>query len=275
MSSTPGRRNTDPDDRYEHAESDQDGRRRGVFNRDRNDRDDPSDRDDRRIGHERDVRRDDAYDRDVRRDHDYDRDVRRDDRAGHVVDPSRPITDVAAQKAEYGGVKPGAAFFGWLTATGMTVVLTALLAAAGAALGIATGTDVDQAASDATENATGVGTAGIVGLGLILLLAYFCGGYVAGRMARFSGPAQGVAVWVWALVIAGLLALLAVLAGNEYNVLQDINVFPRIPVDEGTLSTAGIIALVVALVASLVGAILGAITGVRYHRKVDRAGMVV
>ena len=69
--------------------------------------------------------------------------------------------------------------------------------------------------------------------------------------------------------------LLAVLAGNEYNVLQDINVFPRIPVDEGTLSTAGIIALVVALAASLVGAILGAIAGVRYHRKVDRAGMVV
>ena len=273
MSSTPGRRNTDPDDRYEHGHTDdQDGRRRGLFNR--GDRDDRHDRGARRVDdtHDRDLRRDD---RDVRHGDAYDRDVRRDDREGHVVDPSRPVTDVAAQKAEYGGVKPGAAFFGWLTATGMTVVLTALLAAAGAALGIATGTDVDQAASDATENATGVGTAGIVGLGLILLLAYFCGGYVAGRMARFSGTAQGVAVWVWALVIAGLLALLAVLAGNEYNVLQDINVFPRIPVDEGTLSTAGIIALVVALVASLVGAILGGITGVRYHRKVDRAGMVV
>lgn len=185
---------------------------------------------------------------------------------------------VEAEEAEYGGVKPGAAFFGWLTATGMAVLLTALLAAAGTALGLATGTDLGEAASDATNEATadpeGVGVAGIIGLGVILLVAYYCGGYVAGRMARFQGARQGVAVWVWALVIAALVALLGYVAGSEYNVLQRLNGFPRIPVDEGTLTTAGIAAAVVALLASLVGAILGGIAGVRYHRKIDRAGVV-
>lgn len=181
---------------------------------------------------------------------------------------------VEAEKAEYGGVKVGSAFFGWLTAMGMAVLLTALLAAAGTALGLATGTDVGEAANDATTNPEGVGIAGIVGLGVILLVAYYCGGYVAGRMARFQGARQGIAVWVWALVIAALVALLGYLAGDKYNVLQQVNGFPRIPVDEGTLSTAGIITLVVALAASLIGAILGGLAGMRYHRKVDRAGFV-
>lgn len=215
------------------------------------------------------------------------------DHAGHADQPghagdTRPVVDddartragrVDLEEAEYGGVKVGAAFFGWLTAMGMSVLLTALLAAAGTALGLASGTDLGEAASDAADDATanpeGVGVAGIIGLGVILLVAYYCGGYVAGRMARFQGARQGVAVWVWALVIAALVAVLGFVAGTEYNLLQQVNGFPRIPVDEGTLTTAGITALVVVLLASLAGAILGGIAGVRYHRKVDRAGLAV
>ena len=225
--------------------------------------------------------RTEAFDRDRDRDgrtEVFDRERDRelvDRRAGardHVVTVD-PGAKVAAEEMEYGGVKPGAAFFGWLSATGMSVLLTALLIAAGTAVGIATGTDLDQAADDAATNPEGVGAAGIIGLAVILFVSYFCGGYVAGRMARFQGARQGVAVWVWALVIAALVALLGFLAGNEYNVLEQLNGFPRIPVDEGTLSTAGIITLVVALLVSLVAAILGGIAGVRYHRKVDRVGL--
>ena len=40
-------------------------------------------------------------------------------------------TVVARQKDAYGGIKVGSAFFGWLTATGTAVLLTALVAAAG------------------------------------------------------------------------------------------------------------------------------------------------
>ena len=48
----------------------------------------------------------------------------------------------------------------------------------------------------------GFGLVGGIVLLVILFVAYYCGGYVAGRMARFHGARQGFAVWVWALVIA-------------------------------------------------------------------------
>src|SRR3954449_3011290 len=161
-----------------------------------------------------------------------------------------------AERESYGGVKVGAAFFGWLTAVGMSVLLTALLAAAGAAVGVATGT-VNQATSQATQNPQTIGLWGAVALAVVLFVAYYCGGYVAGRMARFNGAKQGVAVWLWAIVIAVLVAIAAAVAGNKYNVLANLNSFPRIPVNEGTLSTGGIIALLAVALASLVGAILG------------------
>ena len=40
------------------------------------------------------------------------------------------------QREEYGGTNWGAAFFGWLVAVGVAVLLTGILAAAGAAIGL-------------------------------------------------------------------------------------------------------------------------------------------
>jgi hypothetical protein len=59
--------------------------------------------------------------------------------------------------------------------------------------------------------------------------------------------------------------------GAQYNVLQQLNL-PRIPIDEGTATTAGIITLVAILLVTLLGALIGGKVGERYHRKVDRAG---
>jgi hypothetical protein len=194
------------------------------------------------------------------------------------VDETRPVvgvdgdTVVARERDEFGGVKVGSAFFGWLTATGMAVLLTALAAAAGAALGLATSDTIDQAASGGS-NAQTVGIAGAVVLLVILFVSYFCGGYVAGRMARFHGARQGVAVWVWALAIAVLVAIAGAVAGNKYDVFAQTNVLPRIPVNEGDLTTAGIIAAVAVAVVSLVAAVLGGVAGMRFHRRVDRHGL--
>lgn len=176
---------------------------------------------------------------------------------------------VAREREEYGGVKIGSAFFGWLAATGMAVLLTALLAAAGTALGLATGVDVED------PTAGEVQTVGIVGgilLVVVMFIAYYCGGYVAGRMARFNGARQGVAVWLWALVIAIIAAVIGLIAGTQYDVFATVNVFPRIPLNEGALTVGGIITAIVAALAALIGAILGGIVGTRFHRKVDRAG---
>ncbi|HKG49769.1 MAG TPA: hypothetical protein VKB14_04980 [Actinomycetales bacterium] len=190
---------------------------------------------------------------------------------------SEPVLDrrsvVAREKAAFGGVKVGSAFFGWLTATGTAVLLTALVAAAGTAVGVATGTDPGQAATQATQQPATVGLVGGIVLLAILFVAYYCGGYVAGRMARFNGARQGVAVWLWALVIAIVVAILGTAAGSKYNVLGQLNSFPRIPVNEGTLTTGGVIALIAVALASLAGAILGGLAGMRFHRKVDKAGL--
>jgi predicted permease len=51
-----------------------------------------------------------------------------------------------------------------------------------------------------------------------------------------------------------------------------LNSFPRIPVNEGQLNTMSIIAAIVVAVVALVGAVLGGLAGMRFHRKVDRAG---
>jgi hypothetical protein len=180
---------------------------------------------------------------------------------------------VAREREQYGGVKVGAAFFGWLTATGMAVLLTALLAAAGVAVSLATGTDLEEAADRAAGDPETIGPAGAIVLLAIFFVAYYCGGYVAGRMARFNGSRQGFAVWIWAVVMAVVVAALVVVGADQYNVLFDLNNFPRIPVDEGDLTTSGVVAAAAVALVSLVGAVLGGSAGMRFHRKVDRAGI--
>ncbi len=180
-------------------------------------------------------------------------------------------TVVAREKEQFGGIKVGSAFFGWLAATGMAVILTALVAAAGTAVGLATNTNVNDAVNQASGNQT-VGLAGIITLLVILFLSYYCGGYVAGRMARFNGARQGLMVWIWALIAAVVVAILAMTAGQKFDVLANLNSFPRIPVNEGDLTTTSVIAAVVVAVVALVGAMLGGLAGMRFHRKVDRAG---
>jgi hypothetical protein len=200
-----------------------------------------------------------------------------DDTTAMPVAASPPVTEsrrriLARERDEFGGVKVGSAFFGWLAATGMAVLLTALVAAAGAAIGITTGSVADVASAQGTSVET-VGLVGGIALLVILFVAYYCGGYVAGRMARFDGWKQGLAVWLWAVVIAIIVAVIAWIAGSKYDVLSSVNVFPRIPVGNGDLTTGGVIALVAVALSSLVGALLGGVGGMHFHRKVDRAGI--
>jgi MFS family permease len=172
------------------------------------------------------------------------------------------------QRDEFGGLQWGSGFFGWLVAVGIATLLTALLSAAGAAVGL-----TEVSSQEASESANTVGIIGGVLLLVILLVAYYAGGYVAGRMARFAGPRQGLAVWIIGLVVTLVLAAAGALLGAEYNVLGQLNL-PRIPVDEGALTTGGLIALAAIVVGTLLAAIAGGKAGTRFHRKIDRAGLV-
>jgi hypothetical protein len=175
---------------------------------------------------------------------------------------------VDRQHEFYGGFKWGAAFFGWLSANGLTVLLVAIAAAAGVALGLTEGVNTD----DAADNAETLGWGGAIALLVILAIGYFAGGYVAGRMARFDGARQGVGVWIIGLLVTIALAVAGTVFGSEYNVLSQLNL-PRIPIDEGEATTAGIIALAAVLLVTLLAAISGGKVGEHYHRKVDRAGI--
>jgi hypothetical protein len=176
---------------------------------------------------------------------------------------------VAREEERFGGIKIGSAFFGWLTATAMAVLLVVVVTAAAKA-GFLTGTDLIAAAGQTSSPAGGM--TGAIMLVSIPFLAYFSGGYVAGRMARFNGIGQGLMVWLWAVIVAAAVALLAIVSGGQFNVLTTLNSFLRLPVGEGQLSTNGIIAAIAVAAIALVGAVLGGMAGVHYHRKVDRVG---
>jgi hypothetical protein len=170
----------------------------------------------------------------------------------------------ARQRDRFGGFSWGSDFFGWLCAVGLASILTSLLVAAGTSIGLSEVSDA--AAGDEVKE---IGLTGGILLLAVLAVAWYCGGYVAGRMARFDGTRQGVGVWLWTILAALAVALLAAIGGREYDLFEQLNL-PRIPVNGQTLTTGGAIALGAALVTTLVAAVLGGKVGERFHRKVDR-----
>lgn len=190
--------------------------------------------------------------------------------------PTGPTRDtvVARQEQRFGGMKAGASFFGWLTATGLSVLLLALFGAIGVALGYANKAKLNQAGQEVqagSDTAKTIGLIGAIVLLVVLLVSYYCGGYVAGRMARFDGLRQGLAVWLWGIVAVLVVAAITAIAGSDYNIYSTLGL-PRLPVKEGTVTATAWIAVAAALVAALVGALLGGLAGMRFHRKVDDAG---
>ena len=194
--------------------------------------------------------------------------TRRHEPAGRRPEPTRDHMHAARarQREEYGGINWGAAFFGWLVAVGLGSLLVAIVAAAGAAVGL-----TQVSGSEAGQNAEEIGIGGGIVLLVVLMIAYYCGGYVAGRMSRFDGARQGFGAWLFGIVITLLLALAAVILGSEYNVLEQLSL-PSLPVGESTLTTGGAIALAAVLLGTLLAAIVGGKAGERFHRKIDRAG---
>ena len=182
----------------------------------------------------------------------------------------RPVTyeeTRAVQRDRFGGADGTAIFFGWLSALGLAALLVAVLAAAGTRLGFAEGVST----GDATSNAGTIGIVGAALLAAVLLISYYAGGYVAGRMARFDGARQGFRVWLLGLLVTIAAAVAGWIGGQQYNVFEQLNL-PRIPVDEGSITTGAIITLAVVLLGTLLAAVAGGKAGDVYHARVDRAG---
>src|SRR4051794_20097542 len=185
------------------------------------------------------------------------------ERHSPVLAPAALDTMQARQRDRFGGFQWGSDFFGWLCAIGLASILTAALVGAGVALGLST----DDASNANTAQQIGLG--GGIALLVVLAIAWFCGGYVAGRMARFDGARQGIGVWLWTILAAIIVAALAAIGGSKYDVFQRLNL-PRIAVGDNTLTTGGAIAGAAAILVTLLFAIIGGKVGERYHRRVDR-----
>lgn len=179
----------------------------------------------------------------------------------------RTVTrDDTAAREKFGGLNPGAAFFGWLIAIAVAVLLTSIVGAVLAAVG--SQTSVTQ--TDAERSAGTIGVAAGIVLLVVLALAYYTGGYVAGRMSRFDGARQGLGVWVIGLVITLIALALGALFGSQYNILDRVNL-PRLPISTDQLGWGGLITALAVLVLTLLAAMSGGVVGHRYHNRVDRA----
>jgi hypothetical protein len=166
------------------------------------------------------------------------------------------------QRIRFGGIRWGSAFFGLLSAIGLAALLLGIVAAAGVAIGVSEVEDVTNG------DAETIGLGGAILVLAVIALSWFCGGYVAGRMARFDGIRQGIGVWAWTVVIGVVLAIAALIGGSDYDVFAQLNL-PNVAVGDQTLTTGGAITLAAACVVTLVFAVLGGKFGDRFHRRVD------
>jgi hypothetical protein len=167
------------------------------------------------------------------------------------------------QRVRFGGISWGSAFFGLLSAIGLAAILLGIVAAAGVAIGVSDVKDVTNG------DAETIGLGGAILVLLVLAASWFCGGYVAGRMARFDGLRQGIAVWAWTVLVGAVLAIVAVIGGSDYDVFAQLNL-PNVAVGDQTLTTGGAITLAAALVVTFLAAVAGGRFGTRFHRRVDR-----
>ncbi len=172
-------------------------------------------------------------------------------------------TILARQRRAFGGVKLGAAFFGWVTAVGMTVLLTLGILALMIGISVLMNTDPDTATDDAASNTAAVSILGAILLAVVVFGAFLCGGYVAARMARFDGLRQGVAVVGWTVAIPAVLLLVAIAADLGFRDVA-LSLLPDLATGVLLAGVLGIAAL---------GAVLGGLLGERYHRLVDGVGL--
>ncbi len=101
------------------------------------------------------------------------------------------------------------------------------------------------------------------------MLAYYAGGYVAGRMSRYDGGRQGAGVWLIGLVVTLVVVGVGIAFGSEYNIFNRVNL-PSVPIPSNTATWGGIITLAAILLGTLLAAFVGGKVGHRYHTKVDR-----
>lgn len=210
----------------------------------------------------------------LRRDREDERPERRDHRVDNDLEYRNRLDLLDREKQAFGGLRLGTGFFGWLTAMGMMGLLGLIASAVVGTVSYVnntTGAEATRQLQSITSGSALTGGQGILAAvvsGVILFLSFLAGGYVAGRMARFSGAAQGFGVWLWFVIVTAAASVAAVVGLSS---LSGTSLSKWVPSAGTFLSLPSLIALAVVAVLSLVAALIGGAAGMRYHRRIDRA----
>jgi hypothetical protein len=181
-----------------------------------------------------------------------------------IPDKPLPPAVTETERLAYRGFKFGAAFFGWLIMLSMVVLLTASLTGIGAGASYV----LDYTRTDARQQAGTVAIAAAAVFVLMVCLAFYIGGYVGGRLARFDGARQGFGVWMISLVLIVIAVGAGAYFNNQYDLVSRVD-RPNVPLTNDTLITGGLITAAAVLMLPLLAALLGGKTGQRYHDKID------
>jgi hypothetical protein len=174
---------------------------------------------------------------------------------GMVVE-KRSDRKALAADAGLGSLSIMSVLAGVLTAYGAFVILIGLAAAVVGAVGIET----DLVTTDYEQ----LGVVGGLIVAAMLLVSYLFGGYVAGRMARRAGTANGLAVAVLGLAVAAGVAALVRWTTDTQSLVTSLRSL-GVPTTAGEYGQAFTVAGIASLAAVLGGAVLGGSLGERWH----------
>lgn len=172
-----------------------------------------------------------------------------------------------ALRARHAGFDWLASFLGFTVAMFFLIVLLGVVGAIAGTVGFQL-----QAAAPGTgggpisEPVQRIGVGVLLASWLAALIAYFVGGYAAGRVARYDGVRNGVGVVLWTVLAALVLGILGAIFGSRFNVTDQLH----LTVSPSSLTLPGAVSLVVTLLIMLCGSALGGLLGSLYHRRVDR-----
>ena len=181
-----------------------------------------------------------------------------------------PYTREERLRDVYGGVDWLASFIGCVFA----------LLCAGALLLLFSGLVLGPLGFTLDLRGRAVDTAIIIGLvviGVTLLISYFAGGYIAGRLVRFDGGRNGAATVGWSVLLIiifgffGAVLLGSFLPDSIFGVVQGFLQDTVIPTAGGLfeLGIVGAGIAVGAILLMLLGGFLGGRLGNRYHNRID------
>jgi hypothetical protein len=174
-----------------------------------------------------------------------------------------PDAGIREARERFGGLDIPSILSGMLVGVAMLVILAGLASAAFGEIAFQTGVEGNQ-----TELSVGA----LITAGAVLFLSFLTGGWAAARMARYNGALNGSMVALTFLIFLGVLAALGAVAGDAYNLFDNLRVAKaNLPnwFSADTVTTGAIVSAAAFVAVTFLGSILGGLWGGRFHRRAD------